>query len=315
MARDTFEAWLPEEPGSVVIQKIVRTSAAEDFCRHEPMRSTTKSVPRSGGFTVAAIAKGAAYPEATSTNDEVLLTAVKIGGASRVADEDITDSPAQIIPAKKLDAAQSYARFLDNAVFGTTAAANLGTIPFDSVYRTVVNGTASGYSAGDNYTKTAGAFALSHLNTTMGKLDSSQYSSDDDLVVIAHTSFKGYLRGLLDTTGRPIYMDSVALGQPATLYGYPIHFTAGAKTTATATDSPQVANGTTQGTVGNPLLIIANRQQLILGDRTGFESWLASPHEPGPGMLTDEWIMQVRARKAFAVGHPGGVAVLEVTTA
>lgn len=307
MARNTFEAWIPEEPGSAVIQRVAQLSAVEALSRREPMTSTTKTVPRSAGVGVEVIAKGAAYGEDESVNDEVVLTARKIGKAIRIADEDMEDSAASIVDAKKGDWATSYAKFLDNAALGVNAAVNGTTVPFTSVYRDVAT------NASANLVTTAGALDFADISSVFGVVERSDYYNEADVVVVAHTSFRGYLRGLVGTDGHPIFLDSLN-GQGATLLGAPVVFSNGAKVTTTATATPQAAAGTAPGTAGNPLLIVGSRDQLILGVRSGPESFLSDPHNGGPGQLTDEWILNMRARRAFAVGTPNAFGVLEVTT-
>ncbi|HOW95917.1 MAG TPA: hypothetical protein PLF91_15715, partial [Mycolicibacterium fallax] len=63
MARTTFEAWIPEEYDSAVVQQVNQMSAIEGYATRIPMGSATKSAPRSGSATVAVIAKGGTYGE------------------------------------------------------------------------------------------------------------------------------------------------------------------------------------------------------------------------------------------------------------
>ena len=145
MAAAVITDWIPEENSGQVITRVMGTSAIEALAgRREPMGSLTKSVPRAAGVTSEVVAKSATYSEDASTNDDVTLTAVKFALAMRVAEEDLGDSIASVIDTKRTDWATSYARHLDNACLGTTAAANLGTVPFKSVYRAVVNDNGNG---------------------------------------------------------------------------------------------------------------------------------------------------------------------------
>jgi hypothetical protein len=86
-----------------------------------------------------------------------------------------------------------------------------------------------------------------------------------------------------------------------TLFGYPIRWSLGARTHATNTDTP----------TGNPLLVVANRTQLILGVRSGPESFVADGNT-GAAMLTDETLLKMRARRGFALGHEKAASVLEL---
>mgnify|MGYP006050800183 FL=1 len=157
MARTTFEAWIPEEYDSAVIQQVNQMSAIEGYATRIPMTSHTTSAPRSGSATVAVVAKGGTYGEDSSTNDDVVLTERKIGSAFRIAEEDIDDSLASVVATKQAEWGNAYAPFLDNACLGVSAAGNGTTVPFTSVYR-ALSQTDSGvsYTANANIV-TAGA--------------------------------------------------------------------------------------------------------------------------------------------------------------
>lgn len=159
MARTTLEAWLPEEKGSEVLQKIGQNSVVEAWARPVPMGSNVKTVNRSGDVEVEVIAKGAAYGEDGGDNDEVILTARKFGKVIRLAEEDIDDSVSDVIQVKKNDWATSYAKTIDNATLATTAAANGTTVPFTSVYKAIRTVDAAvSYTADENYLAAGTAF-------------------------------------------------------------------------------------------------------------------------------------------------------------
>lgn len=301
MARQTFESWLPEEKDSSVMTRITATSAVEALARRLPMNSTTKSFPRSGGMDVDEVAKGAAYGEDDSSNDEVILTAKKFGKAIRIAEEDIDDSVANIIETKKNDWGSSYARFLDNATLATTAAEGAG-VPFTSVYRAVRSAdAATGYVADTNYRATAAGAAVTYgdLSEVLGLAEASDSFDEGGVVVIAHGSFKGAFRDLVDENGRPLFVEGQG-NVGSTLFGYPVRWSQGARTSATATSRP----------TGNPLLIVGQRDSLMLGIRSGPESVVIDGRD-GASALTDETILKVRARRGFKVGYADAFAVLE----
>lgn len=310
MARATFESWLQEEKDSSVMTRIAQTSAVESLARRLPMNSTTKSFPRSGGMDVAEVPKGSAYGEDTAANDEVILTAKKFGKAIRIAEEDIDDSVANIIDSKKTDWGSSYAKFIDNATLGTSAAIGAG-VPFTSVYRAVTTAdAATGYTANANHVSSgaAGAVSYANLSNLLGLAENSNSFDESGVVVIAHPSFKGVLRGILDGSSRPIFVEGLA-GTPSTLFGYPVRWSQGARVTATATSTPAAGVGV-KGTAGNALMIVGQRDALMLGVRSGPESVVIDGRD-GASALTDETILKVRARRGFAVGYPDAFAVLE----
>ena len=311
MARATFESWLPEEKDGTVMTRIQQSSAVESLARKLPMNSQTKEFPRSGGMDVAEVAKGAAYGEDTSANDSLVLTAKKFGKAIRIAEEDIDDSIANILDVKKGDWASSYAKFIDNACLGTSAAIGAG-VPFTSVYRAVTTADAStGYTANANHisSSAAGVVTYAQLSSVIGAVELGQSFEESDVAIIAHPAFKAVLRGVLDSQNRPIFVENARLSEGSTLLGYPIRWSQGARVTATATSAPPVGVGV-KGTAGNALLIAASKQSLMLGVRSGPESVVIDGKD-GASALTDETILKVRARRAFGVAYPDSFAVLE----
>lgn len=301
MARADFEAWIPEEYDSKVIQRVNATSAVEALGSHTPMTTDTKSTPRSAGMAVGFIAKGAAYGEDSSANDEVILKAKKLGEAIRIAEEDINDSLADILATKGVEWATSYGKLFDNATLAVTAAEGAG-VPYTSVYRALTQAnSATGYTANANILKTTAGVAVDYddLSAALALLEGGDYFDLDRVVVIAHTSFRQALRAVKDEQGNPIFVQGLA-GTPDTIFGHEVRWSTGARTSATATASP----------AGNPIAVFANRDYLIVGDRSNPESMFIDGNT-GVGALTDEAILKFRARKGFVVGHEKAFAILE----
>jgi len=319
MARNTMEAWIPEEWGGKVVSKVQQSSAVEKLARPEPMATDVKNIPRDAGVDTESVSKGAAYGEDTSTNDVVTLTARKLGKAIRLAEEDLQDTKnvANVLDNKKTSWATSYAKFLDNATLGVSAAENGTTIPFTSLYRALnTTNAATGYTADDNVvvTVTGDTFLVTYdkLSAAFGLYEAGDYFDDENTVVIAHPYFKTAFRGIKDTTGQPVFVQGLA-GTPDSLFGAPVSWTNGAKVTATATSSPSGAGGAS-GVAGNPLLFVGNKDYIVLGIRSGPESMVA-PADSGVGFLTDETIIKMRARRGFGVAHEKAWAVLEKVAA
>jgi len=309
MARMTFEDWIPEEYDGKVIQKVQQTSVIESEANEYPMSTDTRHIPRSAGVDVNGVAKGAAYGEDEGVNDEVLLKAKKAGRAIRIADEDLQDSHIGIIEQKRVEWASSWAKYLDNAALGVTAAESGVTVPYTSVYRAVRTTDAEvGYQADTNYIATAAGAGVSYdnLSALLGLAETGDFWDESKALVIAHPSLKEALRGVKDDNGTPIFVrgqqgDSRT---PDTLFGYRIRYSHGAKTSSVATHTPD----------GNPLVIIVNRDFLALGKRSGPESKVAGP-DSGAAFLTDEALLKMRARRAFVLTHPAAAAVLELVPA
>lgn len=302
MARNTFEAWIPEEDSSEVIQRVNQMSAVEALASPEPMSSNSKSIPRSAGVGVGLVDKGGAYSEDTSANDDITLTAKKIGKAIRIAEEDIDDSLANIIATKQKDWATSYAKYLDNATLAVSAAVGTG-VPFNSVYYTLTQTDAGlGYTANDNVTTAAsGGVTYDDLSAVLEDVEGGDYFDLSRMVVIAHPSYRGVLRRIKDNDEQPIFVRGQQgdAGSPDTLFELPIRWSLGCRVSATATDAP----------TGKPVLVVANQDYLRLGRRSGPESIFIDGRD-GLSALTDESILKMRARRGFALGHPKAAAVL-----
>lgn len=304
MARTPIEnrGWIVEEHDSTVITLIKENSAAESVFRRVSMGTDAKTIPRGSTVGVGVVAKGTAYPEDVHEYDDVTLNAVKVGIIVRLAEEDLDDSSIGIIATKQAEWATSYARYIDNATLAVTAAKGAG-VPYTSLYRVLSTADAdTGYLANANIVKTAGELTYAGLSDTLAIRESSRYFDPSKEVVIASPAFKSSLRMLKDDSGRFIFAASPALGQPDTVLGYPVVWSGGARTSAIATDEP----------TGNPIMVFANRDLLILGVRSGPESVVIDGRD-GTSAETDETLLKMRARRAFVVGHPNGAAILEVT--
>lgn len=309
MSRETFEDWIAVETGDSAIQALVKASVTERLGRPEPMASDTKQVPRSGAFAITAVAKGAAYGETSGTNGYVELIARKAGGVCRIAEEDLLDSSVDILSVKRNDAARNMALFFDNATLGCSAAANGTTVLYTSVYKAVrTTDSGTSYTADDNYV--SGSASYDNLSSTLGKVEDSIWFDESNLFVAASPAFKQVLRGIKDDNGNPIFQQGSG-GSPDMLFGYPIEWTMGARTSATNTATP----------AGNPLIIIGNRDLLIKG-MAKLSPTIATPNpgfalqraNTGVGFLTDEALMKAAMRRGFAVGAANAFAVFEKTS-
>lgn len=306
-SRDNFDAWIPEEFDSSVIQKVKQMSAVEAYGQKVAMQTATRSTPRSGGMSSNIIAKGGTYAEDQGVNDQVILSVQKFGQAVRIAEEDIDDSLADIINTKMSDWATAYAKGFDNACLAVTAAKGTTGCAFDSLYYLLSQSDSNtGYTANANITL-SGTAATTYdlLNTAHGVVESGDYWDEGNALVIAHPNFKKKLRGIKDANSRPIFQEGSTGfpggGQGATpdrVFGYPVHWSLGAKTAPAPTATPG----------GNPLYIVCNSNFLLVGVRSGPESVFIDGRN-GLAALTDESILKMRARRAFAPGHENAFSV------
>lgn len=305
MALNDHDAWVPEEWTGNIIAEMMKNSAVEAVARPEPMSTKTKHVPRSGGMSVDVLDKGESYAEDATEDDEVLLYARKFGKAISLGDEDIKDAETliQVVDQKKRDWAIAYSKGLDNACLATSGAMLMSANrPFTSVYQAVrTTDTGLSYTADDNYLATAGAVTYAKLSQTLGLYEDSDWFEEAATVVLASPAWKRFLRDIVDDQNRPIFVQGQG-DNPDQLFGYEVRWTQGARVSTAATKAP----------TGNPLMIVGNRNLLILGRRSGPESFVAGA-DSGVGFLTDESKLKCRARRGFAVGHPKAFAVLEKT--
>lgn len=293
MATDLNEAngWIPEPTSGEVLTKVYADSAVESVARRITMTAPTVSVPRFESDGADIVAEHAVIPLQDATLDEVTLRAVKFANRFAISIEDQRDALVDVLQAKKLAWANSFARKLDNACLGVSVEQDgTGVAPFQSVY---AEATAAG-----NVTATAGALNYEMLNDLFTELESGDYNGN--LVVIAHPAFRGALRNLKDAAGDRVVADPLGAGTP-TVFGNELRFSTGARTSAAATDKP----------TGNPLLIVANREHMILGVRDGVESQVSDL----PRWETDEVELKMRARRAFVPATGDAFYVVEQTGA
>ncbi|MFG2412583.1 phage major capsid family protein [Streptomyces goshikiensis] len=294
--------WIPIEWDSAVIAKVAQRSAVEAFGKGFAMGSDTKRVLRSLGMTVGT---GGTYSSDNTANDYVLLDTVKFTGQFIVDEDDLSDADSVIntMKVKSADWATSYAVKFDNSCLAVTAAGNGGTVPFTSVYKAVrTNDSAVSYTADANYVNYNGAASAAYdsLSTALSLVENGVYWDPSSSLVIASPAFRDVLRRTKDTQGMPVFIQGIA-GTPDTLFGVPIAWSVGARTSATATEAP----------TGNPLLVfVGNADALMRGDRTGPEALIDVARAQDS---TDITALKLRVRKAFALGNVLGVSVLEKT--
>jgi HK97 family phage major capsid protein len=308
MAADTFTGagWIPVETNAEVIQAVQQASAVEAFGNHVSMGSQTKWTPRTGGVTMARWAKGSAAAVNDNGNDSVLLNADKFGAEETIAEEDLTDSMADTVKAKTIDAATSYGKLFDNVTLGITAAKGTSGWGFDSLYYLLTqNDTVVGYTANANLTLAGtGGITYDNLSTSLGLYEQGNYFDPANTVVIAHPMFAQILRGIKDTAGAPIFNESsngtAGGGQGGTpsLFGHTLQWSLGARTSAAGSDAP----------TGNPFIVFGNRRLLQVGDRDPLATKFIDTN--GIGARTDENVLLFRARKAFAPGAVNAFSML-----
>lgn len=280
--------WIPEPGTNEALLRDVETSAVEAVARRVTMTSRTVSVPRFVANGVDVVPEHDVIPIKDATLDEVVLTAVKFADRFAISIEDQQDAVVDALNAFKREWLSNLAIKLDNACLGTTAAADGSTVPFDSVYNAV---------GSTNRLATAGDLSYEDLADVIGDMEGNRKGG---LVVIAHPRFKMSLRNLKDADGLRVVTDPFGGGVP-TIFGHNVYFSYGAATSATATDQP----------TGNPLLVVANKSNLILGVRSGPESQVSDQAQ----WDTDHVELKMRARRGFVLADADSARVVELTAA
>ena len=133
---------------------------------------------------------------------------------------------------------------------------------------------------------------------------------ESQLAVICSPAFKRVFREIKDSSGNPIFQEGANPTEDR-LFGHTVNWTVAARVSASATSAP----------VGNPLLIIVNRDLFIKGNaklspqiassNPGFALQRAGT---GIGFLTDEAVMKAAMRRGFKVGAANAFSVFEKTS-
>lgn len=290
--------WIPEQEGPV-LAKVQENSAVEAVAKKVPMSTDMLRLNGVDGADPRVVAEGALIPDASLTFDTRVLEVVKYAEILPLSYEDVSDSSGRFIEDYKVSWFGNFATKFDNACLGVTAAkgTTVGTIadrPFNSVYFEA--------NTAGNVLQTAGALNLDHLNDAWSKSEGDVYYNAGSGVIIAHPSVRGALRVLKDAAGNPVFSagQSISGGIGDSLFGIPVVYSRGARTSAVQTANP----------AGNALIIFGDRSLLIDGVRSGPESVLSTEVD----FKTDVYNLKVRARRGFVVAQPSAFNVVEITT-
>lgn len=276
--------WIPIQYDTDPLLRDVQVSAVEQVARRVNMVSDQVKVPRFSANGVDVVAEGALIPLKDATLDSVILDAHKFADRYAQSSEDTEDAIVDGFNAFKREWLSNYAIALDNAALGVIGTGG----PFESVYRAVGAG---------NRTATAGALTYETVSEVVGDMEGNRKGG---LVIIAHPSFKMNLRNLKDEDGqRVVDVAGVLSGGVPTLFDHEIVWSHGARTSAAFSDNP----------TGNPLLVVANKSNLILGVRSGPESKVSTEAQ----WENDNIELKMRARRAFALASPDSARVVELT--
>lgn len=310
-AAATISDWIPIEYDDEVVMRVYQESAIERVASRVPMRSKSKSIPRSAGITVTA---GTTYTDDASTNDEVTITARRFIARIQIDEDDLADAETRmdVIGTKAMEWAISYADTFDNACLGTSAVANGTTVPFNSVYYALRNNDSDvSYTGDTNYLSwddddiaisatPTGLSLYEKLSSLFKLVETGKYWSQADAMVIAAPGWREALRNCMDAQGRPIFVAGTG-GTPDMVFNTPIAWSRGCKVSATASGSP----------TGPDLLFYVNTAYLKRGDRSGPETLTDEARAQDD---SDNFAVKFRTRRGFVLTHPLAAAVLERVT-
>lgn len=289
--------WIPEQEGPV-LSAVRQNSVIEQVARKFNMTTDLARLKGVSGADPRVVAEGGLIPDADLDFADKVIEAVKYAELLPLSYEDVSDSSGQFIEDYKVDWFSNFAVKFDNACLGVTAAQGTTTgtradRPFNSVY---VEATAL-----SNVTATAGALTFEDLNDGWSQVESDPYYGAGTGVIIAHPMVRGSLRSLKDADGNNIFSAGQAVSGSVgdSLFGVPIVYSRGARTSAVQTANP----------AGNPLIIFGDRSALIDGVRSGPESVLSTEVD----FKTDVYNLKVRARRGFVVSQPSAFHVVEIT--
>ncbi|CAB4149680.1 major_cap_HK97, phage major capsid protein, HK97 family [uncultured Caudovirales phage] len=284
--------YILEEQGSTVIQDLLANSVIESFARREAMASRTKTVPRFLASAPSIVAEGDEIGAASTTLDEVVLTAKKYAQLMHISEEDLNDSLPDVLTTYKREWASRWARKYDNACLGQEAAADGDDgQPFTSLYRALAT-----YNSASNVTATGGALTFQDISNALGIAESSSKFDASNTIFIAHPKMLAAIRNMEDSAGKLVLPNPIG-NTPGTLFGYPLVVSYGAARSTASTDTP----------TGNPLLFVGNRQMLINGVRGGVESVVSRDAE----FARDGVVLKTRIRRGFAVADASAFACVE----
>ncbi len=277
------------------------------------MKSRLETAPLWAEFTVRAYGKLEQIDLQSPEASEISLRARKIEGMAQIAEEDLAEGRNynyDIVENLRERGISDTAVYLDNASLGTSGAATTGETNIIRPYRSVY--TAVRTDAAANYITIAAAGTAAQYRTAIkSAIEVAETSvwTTGNLVVVAHPSWKSYLRDLpVDGSNGDRVWDPVS----NTIYGHEVIWSRGARLASTsgagtATGSPL---GNLLLVVGPRELFVAGRAPFTVGDPATPQVYLTDP-TTGLGMRDDSLYFKMRSYIAFACPIPEAFAVVE----
>lgn len=308
--------WTPIQLDAAVDGRVTQQSAIVKVARRRPMTSNQQDVPR---FADADVNGGSQLTDDTNVGDVVSMYSYQYNGKATLDQATTEDTVPNEIEAYSAEWGNSFAIVYDNASIGVSGARS-GTVgdfrPYNSIYkaiRTNDNTGAISYAADANYVNgslsasgTGQQAAYRLLSSGLGKVEGTEFWTEESGVILMHPGLKESVRGIMGTDGRPIFVESsagVAGGgvRPVySMFGIPVEFTLGAI----------VSNNFKRAVTSNKLIVFANRNYLVHGPRIDPSVRFI---DAATNRTALEHTIQTRARKGFVLTVPNSAAVIEVT--
>lgn len=309
MAATDIATWVPVDVEALAAGRDLQQSAIFNVARRRNMTTKQVDVPR---FANADVNGGSTLTDETHAADAVSMYDYLYNGKFVVDEAEFEDSPADAVEQYVSEWMNSFHMKFDNACIGVTAARSATEStkrPYTSIYKAVTTNDNSGavsYTANSNLTQTGtGGLTYSNMNSALGKAENTEFWSPDSGVVIIHPGLLQSIRGVLDSSNRPIFVESSAgmagggVRPQYSLFGYPAVFSYGSKTSS----SYDMAE------TGNKLIVFVNKQYLVRGDRVAPQSRFIDANINTSSL---QHVVQTRARQGFVLTIPHAASVLEV---
>lgn len=210
---------IPQQKTYEVVADVYDQSLMLQLADVRQMRAAVEDVVTAGTFTFPAgmsnVAEATAKPTADGTLASFQLVAQKMAVFVTVTEELLAESAIDLIDFYQTALTQQFAKLIDvhalagGGPFGTE---NLGAAA-----------TAAGGTHVQVLTGTIAAPTNPHKSVmnAIGAIETDDLSPSASLLAQA---LKANLRGLDDTTGRPIFMESIQEGVADQLYGEPVYY-------------------------------------------------------------------------------------------
>lgn len=210
---------IPEDKSYEVVANVYEDSALLQLADVRQMTAAVQDVVTASNFTFPAgmsnVPEASAKPVADGSLASYQLVAQKMAVFVIVSDELLAESAIDIISFYQDALTQQFAKLID--VHGLTGGGPFGT----------ENLAAAATAAGGAHVQAFTGTIASPTGVPAAFAGSMGAIEADDFVpngFLSARSVKGILRQLNDTTGRPLYLDSLTADTPDQIYGEPIYY-------------------------------------------------------------------------------------------